>query len=73
MAMVDSSGAFTDADMQDVEPTAKVESNGGGDPERTLRSARRVFVLNLPYELDWFELKDFFKTATKDTTQRSKR
>jgi len=70
MAMVDSSGAFTDADMQDVEPTAKVESNtGGGDPERTLRSARRVFVLNLPYELDWFELKDFFKPATKDTSE----
>ena len=69
MAMVDSSGAFTD-DMQDnsnntsLPPKVEIKSD---NPERTLRSARRVFVLNLPYELDWFELKDFFKQATNDT------
>lgn len=67
MAMVDSSGAFTD-DMQDNDPKVEIKSDNN-NPERTLRSARRVFVLNLPYELDWFELKDFFKQATNDTSE----
>ena len=67
--MVDQSGAFTDADMHDDSVQAKITSEGdGGQPERTLRSARRVLVINLPYELDWFELKDFFKAATKVPT-----
>ena len=62
MAHIDASGAFTDADMTDV----KADIKSGEPAERTLRSARRVFILNLPYELDWFEVKDFFKPATND-------
>lgn len=55
---VDGSGVATD----EIQGESQHQSGSSkGNPERTLRSARRVLVINLPYELDWFELKDFFK------------